>query len=238
MKPIYKPSGKALEYGDYCINIYTGCNHGCTYCFAPSVLHKTREEFEDVKHRKGLLEALKKQLESGVYAGALIHLCFTCDPYPAPPVDTSITRDVIKAIKAAGAHVQILTKGGYRATQDLDLLDKDDWFGITLTADPDETQFIEPNAAQWSERYHMLRLAHHARVKTWISFEPVYDPEMVIAILKKETCVDMYRIGKLNYHPSSIEWGGFGRLCEEICKLRGLNYMIKDGLRKEMEATT
>jgi hypothetical protein len=24
-KPIYQPSGKAAEYGDYAINIYTGC---------------------------------------------------------------------------------------------------------------------------------------------------------------------------------------------------------------------
>ena len=27
MKPIYIPSGKAKEYGDYAINIYTGCPH-------------------------------------------------------------------------------------------------------------------------------------------------------------------------------------------------------------------
>lgn len=27
MKPIYVPKGKAKEYGDYAINIYTGCPH-------------------------------------------------------------------------------------------------------------------------------------------------------------------------------------------------------------------
>lgn len=27
MKPIYEPRGKAKEYGDYAINIYTGCPH-------------------------------------------------------------------------------------------------------------------------------------------------------------------------------------------------------------------
>lgn len=39
MKPIYKPKGAAKEYGDYAINIYTGCPHNCFYCFAPNVLH-------------------------------------------------------------------------------------------------------------------------------------------------------------------------------------------------------
>lgn len=38
MKPIYEPKGKAKEYGDYALNIYTGCPHRCYYCFAPSVL--------------------------------------------------------------------------------------------------------------------------------------------------------------------------------------------------------
>lgn len=45
MKPIYEPKGKAKEYGDYALNIYTGCPHRCFYCFAPDVLHKDREAF-------------------------------------------------------------------------------------------------------------------------------------------------------------------------------------------------
>ena len=45
MKPIYEPKGKAKEYGDYAINIYTGCPHECFYCFAPSVLRKVKDDF-------------------------------------------------------------------------------------------------------------------------------------------------------------------------------------------------
>ena len=45
MKPIYEPKGKAKEYGDYAINIYTGCPHECYYCFAPNVLHREKEKF-------------------------------------------------------------------------------------------------------------------------------------------------------------------------------------------------
>lgn len=46
-RPIYEPTGKAKEYGDYAINIYTGCPHRCYYCFAPNVLHREREKFHD-----------------------------------------------------------------------------------------------------------------------------------------------------------------------------------------------
>ena len=59
MKPIYIPKGKAKEYGDYAINIYTGCPHRCYYCFAPSVLRKDREQFHtNIKPRDGIVEAM------------------------------------------------------------------------------------------------------------------------------------------------------------------------------------
>ena len=102
MKPLYVPKGKAKEYGDYAVNIYTGCPHRCYYCFAPSVLHRDREEFHiHVEPRPGIVDALKKQLEREGVTGKLIHLCFTCDPYPTG-YDSTVTREVIKAIKDSG----------------------------------------------------------------------------------------------------------------------------------------
>ena len=57
MKPIYEPKGKAKEYGDYALNIYTGCPHRCYYCFAPTVLHKDRNAFHtNVAPRGNILE--------------------------------------------------------------------------------------------------------------------------------------------------------------------------------------
>ena len=111
MKPIYEPKGKAKEYGDYALNIYTGCPHRCYYCFAPSVLHRDREKFHaDVRPRDGIVEATKAQLEREHITGRIIHLCFTCDPYPTG-YDTTPTREIIKVLKEYGNHVQILTKG-------------------------------------------------------------------------------------------------------------------------------
>lgn len=73
MKPIYIPKGKAKEYGDYAINIYTGCPHRCYYCFAPSVLRKDREQFHtNIKPRDGIVEATIKQLEREGIAGKLM----------------------------------------------------------------------------------------------------------------------------------------------------------------------
>ena len=129
MKPIYEPKGRAGEYGDFAVNIYSGCPHRCYYCFAPQVLHREREQFHShTEPRAEIVDAVKRQLEKDAISGKLIHLCFTCDPYPAG-ADTTPTREIIKAIKAAGNNVQILTKGDGR--RDFDLLDCGDWYGVT-----------------------------------------------------------------------------------------------------------
>lgn len=50
-----------------------------------------------------------------------------------------------------------------------------------------------------------------------------------------KSAIDKVKIGKLNYHQSNIDWAKFGHEAEELCKEFGLDYYIKDSLRKEME---
>ncbi|WP_040663652.1 radical SAM protein [Oscillibacter ruminantium] len=231
MKPIYEPKGKAKEYGDLAINIYTGCPHRCFYCFGPSVLHRDRECFHcNAEPRTGIVEAVKEQLRNKQITGKLIHLCFTCDPYPEG-YDTSATRKIIEALKNSGNHVQILTKND--GSRDFDLLDKDDWYGVTFTGAPHEQ---EPGTIIGWSRIRILVMAKRLGISTWVSCEPVIDDGEVLKLLQFAEYVDKFKIGKLNYHPSDIDWGEFGHAAEAICKERGLNYYIKESLRAEMES--
>lgn len=225
MKPIYEPKGKAKEYGDYAINIYTGCPHRCFYCFAPNVLHREKETFHRiVEPRKNIVEEVKRQIEREGITGKLIHLCFTCDPYPCG-YDTTPTREIIKAIKESGNNVQILTKGD--GSRDFDLLDEWDWYGITLDG-------IDCKAPL-KERAGALFEANRRGIKTWVSFEPVTDEEKFFHDLQTVSgIVDKVKIGKLNYHHSDIDWKSFGEKAEKMCKELKIDYYIKDGLREEM----
>jgi len=191
----------------------------------------------DVKPRDGIVEATKRQLDRGKIQGKLIWLCATCDPYPAAPVDTTVTREIIKLIKDNGNHVQILTKGGLAATRDFDLLDSQDWFGISYAGydDIEMAPKSEPGAASVFERLEALETAYHSGIKTWISCEPVLDAEDIYEIIRLGTCVDLFRIGKLNYQKSDINWHAFGRKVEELCKQWRRSYYIKHDLRKAME---
>lgn len=240
MKPIYIPSGKAKEYGDYAINIYTGCNHGCTYCFAPNVLHKVKEEFHSkVEPRKDIVEEVKRQIDREKITDKLIHLCFTCDPYPKGH-DSTPTREIIKALKETGNHVQILTKNGEGAMRDFDLLDVGDNFGITYAGysgyshDPYFIPSEEPNSGSPHDRIHALKIAHGIGIKTWVSCEPVLNETDVLNFVTLADYVDLWKIGKLNYHPSSINWKEFGNRVERLCKSEHRNYYIKESLRAEM----
>lgn len=227
MKPIYIPKGKAKEYGDYAINIYTGCPHRCFYCFAPNVLHREKEAFHScVEPRNNIVEETKKQLEREQIKGKLIHLCFTCDPYPEG-YDATPTREIIKAIKESGNSVQILTKGD--GSRDFDLLDENDWYGITLDGIHGTDLF--------RARVNGLAEAHSRGIKTWVSFEPVTNERnFFIELHLVAEIADKVKIGKLNYHKSDIDWAEFGRSAEALCKDLGLDYYIKESLRAEMEA--
>lgn len=235
MKPIYEPKTRAKEYSDLAINIYTGCNHGCWYCYAKKNHDRwnPNEDFADVMPREGIVEATERQLSGGKYKGKTIMLCFTCDPYPAE-IDTTPTREVIKAIKEAGAQVQILTKGGNRALRDFDLLDSNDSFGITFSGNG----IAEPLAAPQLERIATLVYAAEKGIKTWVSFEPVLDPMAVlgaIAKIPKWASKDtLLKIGKLNHFKNDTDWKFFGEEAERICKENGWNYYIKEDLRAEM----
>lgn len=228
MKPVYKPKGAAAEYGDYAMNIYTGCPHRCYYCFAPQVLHRDRGVFHScVEPRNGIVEELRRQLEREQITGKTVHLCFTCDPY-LTGYDTTTTREVIRVLKEYGNHVQILTKGD--GSRDFDLLDGEDWYGVTVSGAVHESQ--EPGAIPEGQR---LGIMQNAPCRKWISFEPVIQQDFVLTLLSLIKTDVRVKIGKLNYHPSDINWAQFGREAESICRERGLDYYIKESLRAEMD---
>ena len=226
--PIYEPKGAAREYGELALNIYTGCPHRCPYCYVPLATHKDRETFHSVvEPRPGIVEETRKQLEKTGMTGRTVFLCFSCDPYPTG-YGTYPTRQIIELLKNSGNHVMILTKGN--GSRDLDLLDENDWYGITLDGSETGRQFLKRT---WG-----FTEAKANGIKTWISFEPVIYPDKVLSDIRiiGDDC-DLVKIGKLNYMkpPAPVDWREFGRKAEQLCRELGLDYYIKSSLRKEME---
>lgn len=238
MNTIYKPKGRALEYGEYALNIYEGCIHGCLYCYVPQCLHKEKEVFHNnFQERKNIVEETKKFLLNWGEKGKHIHLCFTCDPYPYRQ-DQAATDSIIEAIHESGNYVQILTKGYPNWFGNLL---PDDIFGVTISCDDEQAKIFEPKALAPSKRIELLKdIKKYVGCKTFVSCEPVINPDVIFDLIRLGNYIDEFKIGMLNHISANNEiypkfnWGEFGRGCEWLCKKYERNYYIKEGLRKEM----
>ena len=258
---IYTPRGAAREYARLACNVYQGCTHGCSYCFGPNVTHKQREEFlkpgdrgaDFLRRVEADASNLDKQGERGQ-----VHLCFTTDPYQPLDDELHITRQVIEILHSHGMSVAILTKGGTRALKDIDLFGPLDAMAATMTyARPEDSLKEEPNAALPQDRFDAIKKFHDKGVPTWVSCEPVLDPNQTLYLIKlMAPWVDHFKVGKLNHDPQReklIDWKGFAFaatvLLEEAGYTRVMNpdfgifscasnrtYYIKDALKKYLEA--
>ena len=235
---IYKPKGRAGEYAPLAVNLYRGCGHGCIYCYAPETTFIDRQEFIKATPRQGIIEKLKKDAPKAVFDGhkGNVLLCFTCDPYQPINAVHELTRQAIIILHKNGFNVTILTKGGKRAERDFDLLRPCDEFATTLTfLDEQKSRQWEPGAAIPKERIESLREAHKLGITTWVSLEPVIEPAESIEIIRQtHTFVDLFKVGKLNYHPraNEIDWRKFLQECIAVLNEYDCQYYIKKDLRR------
>lgn len=233
---IYQPRGAAREYSEMALNIYKGCPHGCVYCYAPSCLQRTKEDFHSTfAPRKDIVNLVQKDLIEMKEAKdkRAVLLCFTCDPYPGEYNDNIYTQQVLELFKAYNQPFQLLTKGGMKAARDFHLYKKSDSYAATLTLlDESASLKWEPDAPLPLDRIASLRKAKEKGINTWVSFEPVIDPEQVYAMYElTKDFVDLYKIGKLNHYKNDTNWKLFGETMIEKCKKDGKEYLIKDALK-------
>lgn len=249
---IYEPKGRALEYSPLAANLYTGCVHGCKYCFSPGALRKTPAEFhQNVQPRKDILKNLERDCIDLEGDPRQILLCFTCDPYQPsvleervcdkpdtvlPPIGIEdVTREALLILERYRMNVTVLTKGGTRAVRDFDILQRNGWwFGTSLSFSWNGSlREWEPQpSADVTDRSEAIHQAKCRGIHTWVSVEPVIKPEealTVIQILRGD--VDFWKIGKLNHMPEiekTIDWKNFLLNVEKI--LKGKSFYIKKDL--------
>jgi DNA repair photolyase len=241
MRTVYQPEGRAAEYSPLALNLYKGCAHRCTYCFArkmAKMFGTPESEFNVPAQRKGLLSELEKKAAQMKGDRREINLCFMCDPY-STPAGHDITREALEILGKNNLNVSILTKAGTRACRDFDLLAKYGWkFGTTLTCFGQTRKNMETGSASAIDRINAIQAAKRMGIFTWVSVEPVFDVDQALEILKwGKGIVDFWKIGKINYHPEierSINWKKF--VADARAVLGDSNYMFKkDTLRAAEE---
>jgi len=237
MAIIYQPRGAAREYAEYAVNIYRGCSHGCRYCYAPSCLRMSRDQFRAATTpRPNLLDRLKHDLAAHGRPVAPILLSFTSDPYQPAESVHGLTRDVISLLESHECSIRLLTKAPSLAMhRDGQLLAEamvDCGTSLSWTRESDRCHW-EPNAATIVERLDYLRWARDAGLPTWVSVEPVIDPDQAIDVIRLcGSFVDMIHVGRWNHdrRANEIDYGAFLRRSLSALSQLPCDYRIKDAL--------
>jgi len=249
MSIIYETRGRAREYFELAANLYGGCGHACRYCYGAAVTHKDPTEFfGNPRPRDGVLLQLAKDAArlARNHEARHILLSFVTDPYQPLEDELGITRGAIQILRRHKLNVAILTKGGFRATRDFDLLTNLDLFGVTLTfVHPNRSRTWEPGAAFPIDRMRSLEMAKERGIMTWVSLEPVIDPAESLALIEKTSSyVDIFKVGTLNYpnklpfelrdQVRDIDWKTFAQNAIMLLDSLGANYYIKRDLARHI----
>jgi DNA repair photolyase len=261
MRIIYEPHGRALEYAPFAVSLYRGCPHGCVYCFAPDSTRMKREDFVRYPRVRGTYHLLEKfEKDCAELAAAKdqreILMSFTTDPYQVLERDTGTTRSAIEILLEYGLHFTILTKAGYLAERDFDLLAAHPdlcRFGVTLVFNNyQDKKLWEPGTATEIARIETLKVAHERGIRTWVSLEPVIYLNQTLDLIRQTAgFVDEYRIGKFNhagnpelerflkeigyFYPTSQGWIEIVKSIKALLDETGSRYIFKKDLQPYLQ---
>jgi DNA repair photolyase len=184
------------------INPYTGCQHGCSYCYARFMKRVTghREpwgEFVDVKINAPdlLRREIQKKKRGRVWVSGV------CDPYQPLEADYLLTRRCLEILARNSWPVVIQTRSPL-VLRDIDIIrdarEFEVGFSIT-TADDRIRELFEPHAPPIPDRIQVLDELHRAGIRTYAMIAPVLPGAEGLASLLKGK-IDYVLIDRMNYH--------------------------------------
>lgn len=186
----------------YVINPYTGCAHGCSYCYAHFMKRFTGHsepwgQFVDVKVNAPelLRRDIARKKPQRVWVSGV------CDPYQPLEAKYLLTRQCLEILADNGWPATIQTRSPL-ILRDLDILQKgrdfEAGFSIT-TADDQIRRLFEPSAPPVGARVEALDELHRAGIRTFVMIAPMLPgAEDLVEMLAGK--VDTVRIDRMNYH--------------------------------------
>lgn len=162
---------------DYCLNCYTGCQHGCCYCYVNFMRKYTNHpgrwgEFVDIKiNATEILEKeVKKKKKGKVFVSSV------CDGWQPLEAEYKLTRKCLRILLENGFSVTILTKSAL-IERDFDLLSLSPErveLGFTITSLDEKLQsLIEPRASSPLVRLSLLKKAADSGIRVYAFLGPL-----------------------------------------------------------------
>jgi DNA repair photolyase len=206
MTPI-NPSGLwKKRLGDWVLNPYVGCEHGCYHCYCPAMPgvkfnnngHRQREWGKYLLPKHGIVEALRDQLRNFTpekaktteWGDGWVLMSFLTDCYTPSEAKFKLTRQCLQLLLEAGHKVRLQTRSAL-VERDFDLLVAHKGqvlLGTSLPYLDDKlARTLEPRAAAPSRRLKMLRKAFDHGLEVYVAvapFMPFHDETVMEEVLQ------------------------------------------------------
>jgi len=137
----------------YSLSAYTGCGHGCLYCYASSYIR----DFSNSREKKDFLGRLQKEIKK-IPSGSIIAMANSSDPYLPLEEKLKLTQSALKILKNYSIKLNIVTKSSL-IIRDLELLKEFKAVVISLsftTLDENLSRKLEPLAPKPKERLQTI----------------------------------------------------------------------------------
>ncbi len=194
-------------------NPYSGCDHGCLYCYASSYV----QNFADCRPKKDHVAALRR--EATKLKGEIVSISNSSDPYPRMEANIGWTRLCLEILAESNCRIQIITKSDI-VTRDDDILSRTPCaVALTITTDDDKlAKTLEPNAPSPTQRIRAVQDLLAKGIPVSVRIDPIVplvndDPQTLIATL---AAIGVKHITSSTYKPKPDNWR---RLSEAMPKI-------------------
>lgn len=179
------------KLGDWVINPYVGCEHGCKHCYCPAMPGvkftnggRSQQEWgQYIFPKEDLLLRLKKDLKTfnpkkgaTPWGKGFILLSFLTDCYSPIESKLKLTREILKMVLEAGHTLRIQTRSAL-VERDFDILEQypdQVILGTSLPYLDDRlARVLEPGATAPSRRLRMLEKAADRGLSVYGAIAPV-----------------------------------------------------------------
>ena len=177
--------------GDWVINPYVGCEHGCKHCYCPAMPgvkfnnggRSQREWGKYILPKEDLIPRLKHELKSfnpdkntTKWGKGIILLSFLTDCYSPIESKLGLTREILKLVLEAGHRIRIQTRSAL-VERDFDILEQytdQVILGTSLPYLDDRlARVLEPGATAPTRRVKMLERAAAKNIPIYVAIAPV-----------------------------------------------------------------
>ena len=153
----------------YSLNIYTGCDHSCIYCYITSYIPNAFQ----IRIKRDLIKKLRMDLKT-IDKNRVISISNSSDPYPTVEKKLGITRRAIGILAQKRFKYQIITKSDI-VVRDIDILEESRCCVATTITTLDEgiAGKLEPNAPSPKRRINALLKLHQKGIPVVLRIDPI-----------------------------------------------------------------